>query len=86
MNAKLNETVLALDQEVQLLKDELGGLSAENSEFAVNMERLNIIKEKYAKVNKMFTTNEAQVLRKENDIIIRLVGLSFDVGKAIIRV
>lgn len=85
MNAKLNETVLALDQEVQLLKDELGGLSAENSEFAINMERLNIIKEKYAKVNKIFTANEAQILRKENDIIIRLIGLSFDVGKAIIR-
>ena len=49
------------------------------------MERLNIIKEKYVKVNKMFTTNEAQVLRKENDIIIRLVGLSFNIGKAIIR-
>ena len=49
------------------------------------MERLNIIKEKYAKVNKIFTANEAQILRKENDIIIRLIGLSFDVGKAIIR-
>ena len=84
-NAKLKETVLALDQEVKLLQDELSGLSSENSELAVNMERLNIIKEKYAKVNKMFTTNEAQILRKENDIIIRLIGLSFDVGKAIIR-
>lgn len=84
-NARLKETVLALDQEIKLLKDELSGLSAENSEFAINMERLNIIKEKYAKVNKIFTTSEAQVLRKENDIIIRLVGLSFDIGKAIIR-
>lgn len=84
-NAKLKETVSALDQEIKLLKEELGGLNTENSELAVNMERLNIIKEKYAKVNKMFSTSEAQVLRKENDIIIRLVGLSFDIGKAIIR-
>jgi OmpA-OmpF porin, OOP family len=84
-NAKLNETVLTLEQEVKLLKEELSGLSAEKSELAGKMDRLKIIKQKYATVDKMFSTNEAQVLRKENDIIIRLVGLSFDVGKAIIE-
>ncbi|PID62400.1 MAG: hypothetical protein CR986_01835 [Ignavibacteriae bacterium] len=84
-NSKLKESVAALEHELNLLKKELSGLSAEKSELAVEMDKLNKLKAKYAKIDKMFTNGEAQVLRKENDIIIRLVGLSFDVGKAIIQ-
>ncbi len=84
-NTKLKENVAALEHELNLLKKEFSGLSAEKSELALKMDKLNKIKEKYTKVDKMFSNDEAQVLRKENDIIIRLVGLSFDVGKAIIQ-
>ena len=84
-NEKQKETIAALEQEVKLLKDELSGLSAEKSELAGKMEKLNMIKQKYAAVEKIFSKEEAQVLRKENDIIIRLVGLSFDVGQAVIK-
>lgn len=84
-NVSLNEKVSALEQEVKLLKDELSGLSAEKSELASKMEKLNIIKQKYEKIGKIFNSNEAVVLRKGNDVIIRLVGLSFDVGKSVIK-
>ena len=84
-NVKQKETIAALEQEVKLLKDELSGLTSEKSELAGKMEKLNMIKEKYAAVEKIFSSDEALVLRKENDIIIRLVGLSFDVGKAVIK-
>ena len=82
---KQKETIAALEQEVKLLKDELSGLTSEKSELAGKMEKLNMIKEKYAAVEKIFSSDEAQILRKENDIIIRLVGLSFDVGQSVIK-
>ena len=82
---KQKESIAALEEEVKLLKEQLSGLSAEKSELVGKMEKFNLIKEKYATVEKIFSKDEAQVLRKENDIIIRLVGLSFDVGKAVIK-
>jgi OOP family OmpA-OmpF porin len=84
-NDKYKQTISNLENEVKVLKDELSGLSAEKSELAGRMNKLNIIKQKYDTVEKMFTDDQAQVLRKENDIIIRLVGLSFDVGKSVIK-
>lgn len=81
----LTQTVASLEQELKVLKDELSGLSAEKSDLAGKMERLNTIKKKYEAIDKMFSNQEAQILRKENDVIIRLVGLSFDVGQAVIK-
>jgi len=84
-NTKLMQTVSSLEEEIKILKEELSGLTAEKTVLASNMERFNLIKQKYATVEKMFIRDEALVLRKENDIIIRLVGLSFDVGKSEIK-
>ncbi len=84
-NVKLNEKIASLEREVKILKDELSGVSAEKSELASKMEKLNEIKQKYASVESLFSRDEAKVLREENDIIIRLVGLTFDVGKSDIK-
>ncbi|MCP5062263.1 MAG: OmpA family protein, partial [Ignavibacteriae bacterium] len=84
-NVKLSNEILSLQKEIEFLKEELSGLSAEKSELASKMEKLDQIKQKYASVESLFSGGEAKVLREENNIIIRLVGLSFDVGKAVIN-
>ncbi|MFC1569991.1 OmpA family protein [bacterium] len=49
------------------------------------MEQQRIWREKYQKVEKTFTQEEAQVLRSKEDVIIRLYGLSFPVGQSTIQ-
>jgi OOP family OmpA-OmpF porin len=43
------------------------------------------INKKYKQVNQLFESNEASVLRSGNDIIIRMQGFGFDVGKSNIK-
>jgi OOP family OmpA-OmpF porin len=43
------------------------------------------INKKYKQVNLLFESNEASVLRSGNDIIIRMQGFGFDVGKSNIK-
>jgi outer membrane protein OmpA-like peptidoglycan-associated protein len=43
------------------------------------------VKEQFEKVEKMFTPDEARVFREGNNIILRLVGLSFDSGASQIK-
>jgi outer membrane protein OmpA-like peptidoglycan-associated protein len=40
------------------------------------------IREKFVSVERMFDRDQARVLREGNDIIIRVTGLTFSVGKA----
>jgi outer membrane protein OmpA-like peptidoglycan-associated protein len=49
------------------------------------MEAQEKIRQQFDSVEKTFTREEAQVLRDGNDVIIRLVGLTFDVGKSNIK-
>jgi OmpA-OmpF porin, OOP family len=43
------------------------------------------INKKYTQVNQLFGSNEATVLRSGNDVIIRMQGFGFDVGKSDIK-
>ncbi len=43
------------------------------------------IRARIKQVEDMFSEEQALVLRKENDVIIRMVGLNFDTGEAIIK-
>jgi len=74
-----------LNQEIKILKDELGGLSKEKSELSAKMARLAEIKAKYEKVNNSFTKNEALIFKESSNIYIRLISLSFPIGKATIE-
>lgn len=76
---------MELDQELKILRDELGGLSKEKSELDKKMAKLAEQKAKYEKVSNSFTSNEAEIFKEGSNIYIRLVGLSFPVGKSIIE-
>ena len=81
-----NEIRLAdLDDELRALDQRLGGATEERAALVQRLEAQNRVREQFAQVEKMFTTNEARVFRQGNTIILRLVGLTFDSGQSQIR-
>ena len=85
----LNARVTELENELKTMEanmtEKLGGVEREKSVLAKQIEAHAKVQQQFATIEKMFTREEANVLRKENDIILRLVGLSFPVGKSIIE-
>jgi len=75
----------ALDVQVAELEKRLGGVSEETLAMKARMEAEARVREKFVEVEKTFTSDEARVLREGNDLIVRLVGLNFDVGKSVIQ-
>ena len=67
------------------LRSKLGGIETEKSALEKRLEIQAKIRERYAAATNLFNPNEAIVLREGNDLIFRLIGLSFPVGKATIN-
>ena len=81
-----NEVRLAdLEEELRALDERLGGATAERAALVQRLEAQARVKEQFERVEKMFPTQEARVFREGDDIILRLVGLSFDSGASQIR-
>ena len=84
--AEENEIRLAdLEEELRALDERLGGATVERAALVQRLEAQNRVREQFAQVEKMFTTNEARVFRQGNTIILRLVGLTFDSAQSQIR-
>ena len=81
-----NELRLAdMEEELRVLDDRLGGATAERQALLQRLEAQARVKEQFEQVEKMFTPGEARVFREGNNIILRLVGLTFDSGASQIR-
>jgi OOP family OmpA-OmpF porin len=81
-------SVLALadmEEEVRALDERLGGATEERAALVQRLEAEEQVKAQFGQVEKMFSRNEARVFREGNNIILRLVGLTFDSGKSEIR-
>ncbi|NQT26553.1 OmpA family protein, partial [candidate division KSB1 bacterium] len=76
--------ITLLTQQIQNMESQLGDLKDKEQNLAALMNKQKLAREKYDKVEKSFTVAEAQVLRMGEQVIIRLYGLSFDVGKSTI--
>ena len=74
-----------LEEELRVLDQRLGGATAERAALVQRLAAQNRVREQFAQVEKMFTSNEARVFRQGNTIILRLVGLTFDSGASQIR-
>ena len=72
-------------EELSALDQRLGGATAERAALVQRLEAQARVKQQFLKVEKMFKTSEARVFREGNNIILRLVGLTFDSGDAQIR-
>jgi len=91
-NEKLTQNLAERDNQVEMLnsrvaelQQKLGGIEKEKSALTKQMEAQQRVREQFAAVEKIFDVAEANVLRKGNDIIVRLIGLTFPVGKATIE-
>ncbi len=85
LNSSLNEEreqVVSLEARVAELETDLGGVQRERSQLADRIAAQARLREKFANVEQMFERDQARVLREGNDIIIRMTGLSFGVGKS----
>jgi len=81
-----NETRLAeMEEELSTLDERLGGATAERAALIQRLEAQARVKQQFEQVEKMFSAEEARVFREGNNIILRLVGLSFDSGASEIK-
>lgn len=81
-----NETRLSdMEEEMRTLDERLGGATVERAALVQRLEALARVKQQFEKVEKMFAASEARVFREGTNIILRLVGLTFDSGASDIQ-
>ena len=72
-------------EELRALDERLGGATAERQALVERLEAQARVKQQFEQVEKMFSSDEARVFRQGNNVILRLVGLSFDSGDSQIK-
>jgi outer membrane protein OmpA-like peptidoglycan-associated protein len=81
-----NEIRMAdMAEELRALDARLGGATAERQALVERLEAQARVKQQFEQVEKMFSSDEARVFRQGNNVILRLVGLSFDSGDSQIK-
>ena len=70
---------------MRALDERLGGATAERAALIQRLEAQARVKQQFEQVEKLFSSNEARVFRQGDNVILRLVGLSFDSGAAQIK-
>ncbi|MFK8031330.1 MAG: OmpA family protein [Gammaproteobacteria bacterium] len=80
--AERKATIRDMESQITALETRLGGASKERLALAAQLDQQARIKAKFAAVEQMFTRDQAIVLRSGNNIILRLVGLTFESGEA----
>jgi outer membrane protein OmpA-like peptidoglycan-associated protein len=74
-----------MEAEIRALDEKLGGATAERAALVQRLEAQARVKAQFEEVEKIFTRDEARVLREGNNVILRLVGLNFDSGQSAIK-
>ncbi len=77
--------VEALRAQLNSLEARYGGIDEQRAVLERQLARQAEEREKFRRIESMFGPDQAQVLRDGNDIVLRLVGTSFPVGKATIE-
>jgi outer membrane protein OmpA-like peptidoglycan-associated protein len=81
-----NENLQAMLDEQQITLENMEvTLSDEALALQTRIDRMEVIDSKFEQIQQIFNDEEAQVFRQKNDVIIRMIGVNFDVGKAQIQ-
>jgi OmpA-OmpF porin, OOP family len=80
-----DRAVEELEGQIADLEEQLGGASEEHQALRRRMEAEAAVRKRFDRIQKMFSTDEARVLREGDNVIVRVVGLQFDSGKAVIK-
>lgn len=88
----ISQTIKSLkDEKKQLiaenaqLKEELQGVREREANYSAELEKKKDLEKRIEKIKGMFASNEAKVIYEGDNLIIRLIGLNFPSGKAIIQ-
>lgn len=79
------EQIDAMAQQISQMESQLGDLKSKEATLSQLMEQQRIAREKFNRIQASFTTEEAEVVRVGDDVIIRLYGLTFPVGQSTIE-
>ncbi len=77
-SSQLTQDVADMEASMASMQKELGSLSSER----VGLKQIEQQRKQAERIERMFGRDEAQVLRKGNSIILRLIGLNFAVNKS----
>ena len=81
-----NENLEALlDEQQKILENTKGTLTEEALKAQSRIDRMGDINAKFERVQQIFDQEQAQVFRQKDDVIIRMIGVNFDVGKSQIK-
>jgi outer membrane protein OmpA-like peptidoglycan-associated protein len=75
----------AMTAQVAQLEAKLGGASETEKALQAQVEAQNLARQRFAAVEQKFSRDEARVLRESGAVVIRLVGMNFASGQAVIR-
>jgi len=83
------EQIATLNQQLAKMESQLGELKVKEADLTQAMDRLleqqRLAREKYERVEKMFSPEEAQILRSGDKVILRLYRITFPTGKSTIE-
>ncbi len=82
---KRNNQIASLQDKVKSLESKLGSLTAAEQSLRDKLEKKRQREALIRDVSLMFTREEGRVIRDRENIIIRLYGLTFNVGQAVIE-
>jgi len=74
--------IVDLEDEIRELDARLGGVSQERVALIQRLETEAAIRSQFSRIESMFSREEAAVYREGNNIILRLVGLTFASGQS----
>jgi len=77
--------IAELEDEIRVLDEQLGGVSQERVALVQRLEAEARIREQFETIENLFNREEARVSREGNNLILRLVGLTFDSGSNDVR-
>ncbi len=71
-----------LEEEIRELDERLGGVSQERVALIQRLEAEERVRQQFATVEQLFSRDQARVSRENNEIVLRMVGLTFASGQA----
>jgi outer membrane protein OmpA-like peptidoglycan-associated protein len=77
--------IAGLTEQVAQLETKLGGASEAEKALQAQVEAQELARQRFEQVEQEFTREEARVLRESGAVVIRLVGMNFASGQAVIR-
>jgi outer membrane protein OmpA-like peptidoglycan-associated protein len=80
-----DDRIAGLTEQVSQLEAKLGGASEAQMALQAQVEAQEDARRRFAQVEQKFSREEARILRESGNVVIRLVGMNFASGQAVIQ-